>query len=49
MVREPVSEEVEREEPIKEVMRERTLTSEEELDMVPRIEKMRKRELVRED
>jgi len=49
MVREPVSEEVEREEPVREVMRESTLVSEEELDVEPRMEKVRKRELVRED
>jgi len=47
--REPVSEEVEREEPKREGIRKMRPVSDEELDVVPRIEKMRRRVLVRED
>jgi len=49
IVREPVSVEVEREEPKREGMREKRPVSDEELDVVLRIEKMRRRVLVRED
>ena len=49
IVREPVSEEVRRLEPMRAGMRERILVSEEELDVVPRMEMVRRRVLVREE
>ena len=49
MVREPVSEKVGREEPKRVSMREKILVSEEELDVVPRMEMVRRRVLARED
>jgi len=49
IVREPVSEEVRRLEPKRVGMQEKIPVSDEELDVVPRMEKVRRRELVRED